>query len=206
MLFRSDPSQSLDIETFCPSTDGRQGASIIEASWIGLERPSTGQTTPVWRAIANFMGQSKDSSHRVVSMYGETALIAAMRCKVATVYGEAIDMDDALRPEGLDEPAIDVLSHTELEHLMFQQFPRTATSWSQATQEVMDMCRASRVLAGVPENHALDFRSFSTPAEHNTKGIAGTIKFYQMLNHAKQAEFCNRFGLWLTTWPQRAAA
>lgn len=84
------------------------------------------------------------------------------------------------------------------------QFPSEATCWSQATDEVRDMCREARLFAGVGEDGAVDFRQFSTPAQWNHQGIEGTIRFYQMLSNQKQKEFCNRFEDWLVSWLQEA--
>jgi len=86
---RDDPSRILHISEFSPSANSQQGHDIIEADWIGLDRPGRGQSTPTWRALADFTGDRKFNRYgSVVAMYGPTALIAAMRCKVASIYGE----------------------------------------------------------------------------------------------------------------------
>lgn len=91
---RDDNARMLNLETFAPSVNGAQGQEIIESSWIGLDRPSRGQTPPVWRALSDFKGDRKyNRMGIVVSMWGPTALIAAMRCKVASVYGDTIELD-----------------------------------------------------------------------------------------------------------------
>lgn len=87
--------------------------------------------------------------------------------------------------------------NVELELLKFlQQFPNNATSWSQATDEVRDICRAVRqtyntvdlcLTADSPNGlQALNFYSFKQPSEWNTEGkkfIFGTLR--KMSNKSK---------------------
>jgi hypothetical protein len=89
----------------------------------------------------------------------------------------------------------------ELKRLTESQFPPQTTCWSQATDEVRDMCRAAREMAGVAEELAVDFQSLNTPSAWNSEGIAGMIKFYSMLNNDQQREFCHRFGRFLRQQP-----
>lgn len=98
------------------------------------------------------------------------------------------------------------LSSETLGKVLKAEFPSDATCWSQATDEVRDMCRESRLLAGVGEAGAVDFRSFSTPDQWNQHGVEGTVRFYQMLSEQKQKEFCNRFEDWLVSWQNRQVA
>lgn len=54
-----------------------------------------------------------------------------------------------------------------------KRFPKNATSWSQATDEVRDMARTARELLEECEGvivEPVDFRAVKTPAEWNTKG------------------------------------
>lgn len=90
-----------------------------------------------------------------------------------------------------------ILSPAELDAKLSEAFPKNATCWSQATDEVRDMCRAARETAGVPDAQALDFRALSTPAEWNTQGIEATVRFYTQLNVAKRQDFCENFAHWL---------
>lgn len=92
---KDDPLRTLNIESFSPTTNGQQGQDIIEGDWIGLERPSRGQTPPVWRAVMdNAAPRIGTQVHQiVVDAWGPTALIAAMRCKVASVYGDNVPGD-----------------------------------------------------------------------------------------------------------------
>ena len=81
----------INIETFSPSTRPDQGHAIIEESWIGLERPT--RAAPMWGALSDPHGPTlADLTGKVVAMTGPTALIAAMRCKVASVFGPKITM------------------------------------------------------------------------------------------------------------------
>jgi hypothetical protein len=76
-------------------------------------------------------------------------------------------------------------------------FPREASSWRQATEEVRDLCRRARVLAGVNEDDALDFGQLETPAEWNAQGVAATVRFYKLMPETKKEEFCLEFAHWL---------
>ena len=54
-----------------------------------------------------------------------------------------------------------------------KRFPKNATSWSQATDEVRDMARTARELLEECEGvivEPVNFRAVKTPAEWNTKG------------------------------------
>ena len=82
------------------------------------------------------------------------------------------------------------LTPEELRQAVARRFPAAATDWSQATDEVRDLCRGARLLAGVPEDEAVDFRKLETPDQWNTQGIAGIVRFYGVLPHQKQAQFC----------------
>lgn len=68
-----------------------------------------------------------------------------------------------------------------------------ATCWSQADDAVRDMCRMARNMAGLSDEQAVDFRTLHTPSQWNTQGIAGILKFYQMLSPERQAEFCDNW-------------
>lgn len=71
------------------------------------------------------------------------------------------------------------------------QFSPKATCWSQATDEIRDMCRMARNMAGLSDDHAVNFRAINQPSQWNTQGIAGIVKFYKMLTPELQTEFCN---------------
>lgn len=82
------------------------------------------------------------------------------------------------------------------------EFSPKATCWSQATDEVRDMCRDARERAGMPEDQAVDFRAFNTPSQWNTQGIAGIVKFYGMLAPEQRATFCARWDEVLAFTPE----
>lgn len=92
---REHAEKMIDLKQFSPSTNGQQGHDIIESDWISLERPSRGQKEPTWRAVMDNAAPRIGSQvyQTVVAQFGETALIAAMRAKVASVYGDVISSD-----------------------------------------------------------------------------------------------------------------
>lgn len=85
---------------------------------------------------------------------------------------------------------IKVLTPEELGAVVARDFPRDATCWSKATDEVRDLCRAARELAGAPEEAAVNFRDMTSPSQWNSEGIDGIVKFYSMLSPEKRLEFC----------------
>lgn len=94
-------------------------------------------------------------------------------------------------------PTTNTLSPEELHQAIAAHFPPNAVCWSQATDEVRDMCRGARELAKVPDEEALNFREFLTPAQWNTQGAAGTVRFYRMLGDKARADFCGNYGHWI---------
>jgi len=68
---------------YSPSTDPEQGCPIIEREKIGC---LFNEKEQCW-----FASRPKE---RITIQEGETFLIAAMRCRVASVYGEYVSDDD----------------------------------------------------------------------------------------------------------------
>lgn len=69
--------------------------------------------------------------------------------------------------------------------------------WSQATDDVRDLCRHARETLGLNESHAVNFRLLKTPSAWNTIGIKGVIGFYnQMTDDQKVTYIENNQHLW----------
>lgn len=98
---------------------------------------------------------------------------------------------------------MDRLTAASLAQVLEATFPLDAACWSKATDEVRDMCRGARLLAGLSEGQAVDFRVINSPAEWNRQGIAGTVRFYELLDETKQQQFCERFEEWLVEWQRK---
>lgn len=85
-----------------PNFENQNGADeLIESEWIGLERPSKGQKTPLWRAITDSKqkpgpGQSPTA---VVSAWGATHSLAVARVLVISHLGPVVDIPAELMPE-----------------------------------------------------------------------------------------------------------
>ncbi len=90
-----------------------------------------------------------------------------------------------------------MLTPTQLREKLEKQFPRNATCWSQATDEVRDMSRVSREIRDVPERFAVDFIVITTPAEWNSKGIDSIVNNYEKMTTVQRTEFIAFFGEWL---------
>lgn len=99
---------------------------------------------------------------------------------------------------------INRLTAASLAQVLEATFPLNAACWSKATDEVRDMCRGARILAGLSEGQAVDFREIGSPAEWNRQGIAGIVRFYKLLDEDKQQKFCERFEEWLIEWQRKA--
>lgn len=83
-------------------------------------------------------------------------------------------------------------------------FPPDATCWSQATQEVRDLCAAARGYAGIDDDQAVNFYELRTPSAYNTEGINGIIRFYEQMTEEQRVEYAAAYQhLWsLDTYEQ----
>jgi len=83
-------------------------------------------------------------------------------------------------------------------------FPNNASSWSQATDEIRDLCFKIRSvynemaldLVEGDEGYIerLDFRSFKTPSQWNTEGKAFILKYWALLPSNERTSISNYFG------------
>ena len=80
-----------------------------------------------------------------------------------------------------------------------EQFPTDATSWSQATDEIRDISRASREMLNEYDDiqvEAVDFTATRTPTEWNTLGRESIMHNYDMMRPRTQLLFYERFEDW----------
>ena len=80
-----------------------------------------------------------------------------------------------------------------------EQFPTDATSWSQATDEIRDLSRASREMLNEYDDiqvEAVDFTATRTPAEWNTKAREAILRNYDLMRPRTQLLFFERFEDW----------
>ena len=80
-----------------------------------------------------------------------------------------------------------------------EQFPTDATSWSQATDEIRDLSRASREMLNEYNDiqvEAVDFTATRTPSEWNTLGREAILRNYDMMRPRTQMLFFERFEDW----------
>ena len=76
------------------------------------------------------------------------------------------------------------------------QFPDSAACWSQATDEVRDIARWSRETLEEKEGviiEPLDFYSFRTPSEWNTKGKQYALANFDRMKPETQQKFYDMF-------------
>lgn len=88
-----------------------------------------------------------------------------------------------------------------------QKFPKDATCWSQATDEIRDMARTSREYLEVYENIVvgpLNFRVIHSPSAWNTAGRDYIMSNLNRMNPHTQKIFFDRFCAWLE--PRQAEA
>ena len=76
------------------STDWAQGGPIIEREKIGIERCIHAGEYHGWRALKDY---PFDASVPEETTWGDTPLIAAMRCYVASKMGDNIDIPEELK-------------------------------------------------------------------------------------------------------------
>lgn len=79
-------------------TADEEAGVLIASEWIGVERPSRGQKTPAWRAIADSKEPTKvhEVCGGVVAAWGETLGVAVCRALVLSRLGVAVDVPDEL--------------------------------------------------------------------------------------------------------------
>lgn len=75
------------------STDWSQGGPIIEREEIGVKRNSPCSDGRRWEASPSITAKGAGGRYG----YGQTPLIAAMRCYVASKLGETIEIPEELR-------------------------------------------------------------------------------------------------------------
>lgn len=80
-----------------------------------------------------------------------------------------------------------------------ERFPKNATSWAQATDEIHDLARTTREYLDDYEGvivEPIDFRSISTPAEWNTKGREYILANYDRMQERTRKAFYDCFYSW----------
>ncbi|MFK4705616.1 hypothetical protein ABIC83_002455 [Roseateles asaccharophilus] len=84
-----------------------EAAQLIVEHWIGLERPSRGQTPPQWRAITNAVldGARRSTGALVVDAWSPDMATAVHRCFVKSRFGEDIEIPDELAEDILVQAA-----------------------------------------------------------------------------------------------------
>ncbi len=87
---------------------------------------------------------------------------------------------------------------TEIERYL-TNFPKNATRWADATDEIRDISRESRLyleeLDGIIVE-PVDFNACETPAEWNTQGRANILANFNRMSPTTRQIFCNRFRKW----------
>ena len=89
LVFRDD-----DFCWYEPSTNWSQGGPIIERELIGIERCIHAGEYHGWRALKDY---PFDASVPEETTWGETPLIAAMRCYVASKLGDEVEIPEDLK-------------------------------------------------------------------------------------------------------------
>jgi hypothetical protein len=82
-----------NLTLYSPSTDWAQGGPIIEREKIGIERHIRACEYHGWMALKD---SSFEASVPEETTWGETPLIAAMRCYVASKLGDEIEIPEEL--------------------------------------------------------------------------------------------------------------
>jgi len=90
-----NPEAAVDMgdgETYSPSTDWAQGGPIIEREWINIEKRINEMH---WTASVVYEDKEHDGFERTEAK-GDTPLIAAMRCYVASKLGDEVEIPEEL--------------------------------------------------------------------------------------------------------------
>jgi len=91
-VFRKDTSAYS--EPVSPSTNWAHGGPIIERELIGIERCIHACEYHGWRALKD---HPFDASIPEETTWGETPLVAAMRCYVASKLGDEVEIPEGLK-------------------------------------------------------------------------------------------------------------
>ena len=80
-------------------TSDEEAGALMSSEWIGVESPSRGQKTPLWRAISDSKVPTKpfEICGGVVSAWGETLGVAVCRALVLSRLGVNVDLPEELR-------------------------------------------------------------------------------------------------------------
>lgn len=82
------------------------------------------------------------------------------------------------------------MAPSELRIVLERYFPRNATCWSQATDEVRDLARSARLMRALPESEAFNFRAATiNPSAWNSGGVDYIIEHYQQMPANVRADF-----------------
>ena len=87
---------------------------------------------------------------------------------------------------------------TKIEEVL-ERFPKNATCWAQATDEVRDMARTAHELLEEYEGvivEPIDFRALKTPAEWNTKGCEFILANFDRMADRTKERFFDYFREW----------
>ncbi len=95
---------------------------------------------------------------------------------------------------------------TKIEQFL-EKFPKDTTSWADATDEIRDLSRESRLfLEDLDEVtvEPVDFETIKTPAEWNTKGRESILANFERMTPATQRSFYLTHREWFEpTGPQK---
>lgn len=69
---------------------------LMNSQWVGVERPSKGQKTPLWRAITDIKVKNIDGLNSVADAWGETIGLAVCRAIVVSHFGKTVDIPEEL--------------------------------------------------------------------------------------------------------------
>lgn len=82
--------------------DDAEASQAMDEYWIGIERPSKGQTPPVWRALADYRGKRDPLRYvGVVSAHSTDRRSAVFRALVKAIFNEQIAVPRALVPNAV---------------------------------------------------------------------------------------------------------
>lgn len=90
------------------------------------------------------------------------------------------------------------MNGAELRSVIEEKWPRDATCWCQATDEVRDMSRWAREALGLDDSHATDFYELKTPAQWNSVGVDSIISYFEQMDEETRAAYLKSIRYFLT--------
>lgn len=98
----------------------------------------------------------------------------------------------------LEKQPVEIFMETIIEEFL-EKFPNKAKTWAEATDEIMDISRASREYLEEYQDiivEPLNFKQLKSPAKWNTEGKASIMGNFNRMTIETKKAFFRRYSEW----------